>query len=105
MHQFLYYVTYIHVYVYFRHLYKTFSDFFEVPEFDVKDLRKIFKVNKEIDWDPEGVALLATRMFVRPILMERMKCPAAVFDMTIISKFNSPQLIKSKSRIALLWCF
>ncbi|XP_045211287.2 uncharacterized protein LOC123562743 [Mercenaria mercenaria] len=59
------------------------KDYFELPESDMKDIRKkVFKVAKVMD-DPESLALYVTRLMIKPILKERMKCPASILDMAV----------------------
>ncbi|XP_045211286.2 uncharacterized protein LOC123562742 [Mercenaria mercenaria] len=59
------------------------KDYFELPECDMKDIRKkALKVSKVMD-DPESMAWYVTRMMIKPILKERMKCPASILDMGI----------------------
>ncbi|XP_045211445.2 uncharacterized protein LOC123562928 [Mercenaria mercenaria] len=59
------------------------KDNFEIPDCELKDLGKVFGLLQWVQ-DPDSVALLVTRMLIKPVLKERMKCPATILDMGFI---------------------
>jgi hypothetical protein len=65
-----------------------FPDFFQFPECDIKDLMSEWRKVSRVVEDTEVMAVYATRMLMKPILNERMRCPANVVDVAIASKFS-----------------
>lgn len=61
------------------------SEEVEIPECVLKEIGHVFSLLGRVS-DTDGVAILATRMIIKPMFMSRLNCPASVLEMALTSK-------------------